>query len=200
MSFEINPWILSAESASVSRPSWTVDSRTETSTNTNTHINRAELSSDPLFAEQMTATIFFFFPWEGDGVFRCLLLYSCHSVFGALRAPRDLSSPHRKPHTASARSHIFTALSPRRSHIHPLQPHPGPPSPSQSTLGSFQFASQLAPGFPSPVKRQAICCALRLMPRRALNTHIKSWRLNRFSFANLYRTEVQSVSLEVYTP
>lgn len=40
----------------------------------------------------------------------------------------------------------------------------------------------------------------RLIPCRALNTHIKSLRLNRFSFANLYRTEVQSGSLEEYTP
>lgn len=110
------------------------------------------------------------------------------------------SEPHHKPHTTPSHSHIPTTLFPHHSHIHPPQPRPSPPSPSQSTLGSFQFASQLAPGFPCPVKRQAICCAPRLMPRRALNTHIKSWRLNRFSFANLYRTEVQSVSLEVYTP
>lgn len=118
----------------------------------------------------------------------------------SLRLITANASEPRQPSPQASHSHIPAALLPPRSHIHPLQPRSSPLSPSQSTPGSFQFASQLAPGFPSPVKRQAICCALRLMPRRALNTHIKSLRLNRFSFANLYRTEVQSVSLEVYTP
>lgn len=177
-----------------------------------THISRGGLSSDPLFTDQMTVT-------HGAGrdgggkkhgsckfsTAVCYYTVVTQVISQSLRLITANSSvphqpPHRKPHTTSSHSHIPTALFPHHSHMHPPQPHPSPPSPSQSTLGSFQFASQLAPGFPSPVKRQAICCAPRLMPRRALNTHIKSLRLNRFSFANLYRTEVQSVSLEVYTP
>lgn len=119
---------------------------------------------------------------EGATVMSTLMPHCCSEGVGSLL-------PHiPAPHISSLLPHP------------PLQPHASPPSPPQSALGSFQFASQLAAGFPSPVKRRAICCALWLMPRRALNTHIKSVRLNRFSFANLYRTEVQSVSLEVYTP
>lgn len=40
-----------------SQLSWTVDSHTRAHTGTNTHINRRGLSSDPLFADQMTATL-----------------------------------------------------------------------------------------------------------------------------------------------
>lgn len=40
-----------------SQLSWTVDSHTRAHTGTNTHINRRRLSSDPLFADQMTATL-----------------------------------------------------------------------------------------------------------------------------------------------
>lgn len=164
------------------------------------HTSRGEPSSDPLLADQMTVTVRV---GSGAGVWRWRWATSSKKLaISPVRrdAASPSPSPSPSPRLASFPHSCKPPSLPRYSHIRPAQPHPSPPSPPQSTLGSFQFASRLAPGFPGPVKRQAICCAPRLMPRRALNTHIKSWRLNRFSFANLYRTEVQSVSLEVYTP
>ena len=134
---------------------------------------------------------------------RYLLLYSPVSLRPApFSQATQLGCSTRTLHTLTPAliPLIPTPPAHHRHTTHPLPPDPIHPLTLSIHSRIISICMLTGPGCLSPVKRQAICCAPQLMPRRALNTHIKSLRLNRFSFANLYRTGVQSASLEVYTP